>query len=199
MKASDILKKVPFVRYEEEEPKGTEKPPLTRVLDGEVTEEDKEEEDQNQFDDDLDRALYLLKDARDTLDFYSDFELSKGIILLKDRAELKKKVAKIDELLDEVMSETGDEPPDDITYQTIVIEDDPKPLAEHPTHCPKCGQKNIVDGEQLNAVYCPGVNSQTDWKGHYFVGLLEEIEFDTEMSSKERMIAERVLANVGLA
>jgi len=206
MKASEVFRRAMFTVYREE---SDESPPLIRVLDaettkvidvtvldGELVKEEEDEKDEDEWEDDLEKAISLLKDARDTLDFYADFQLSKGIVLLQDRAEIKKKVGKIDEFLDYTMESTGDAPPDDVSYKTIEIEDDPKPLSEHPTHCPKCGVKNIIDRDSLEAVFCPATNDPVDWKGHYFVGLEPE---DEKMTSKERELAERILSNVGIS
>lgn len=186
---------VVFYRMEDEEtPK--EGPKLLaagKVLDGEVVEPTDEDDE---FEDDLDKAVSLLKGAADWLDYYSDFELSKGIVLLEDRMKIRKELLTIEAFLKD-MEPISDVPPNDINYKIDVKEDetDPKPLKDHPTHCPHCGQKNIVDPDQLQAVYCPGVQNPDDWKDHYFVGLVPK---DDEMSEKDREVAERVLSNLGL-
>lgn len=207
MNYDEVMKRSPLIVYQmeetqeetQEEPKKEDQEKI-RVLDGEaITDEDDEEE----FEDDLDKSIDLLNEARNLLSYLGDWQLSKGIVMLKDRVEINRQVKKIDKFLEDLMELSSDIPPDDVSYKVeegkADKEDDPKPLNEHPTHCPKCGQKNIIDKDQLNAVYCPNTNDPINWKGHYFVGLEENLEFDKDMSPKEKALAERILSNMGLS
>jgi len=179
MNLEDAMLIAPTVHYSEGPP-----PPMTpiKVLDGEVeldleVDLDKGADEDEEFEDSLDAAIALLKMCKGIFSYYIDFSPagSGGIIRLDDRMKLIEYKKELERFIDAHELESGDVPPDDVSYKDEEESKSMLPDGVPGDTCPKCMRKLIIDRNMM-AVYCPQAEvAGTDFTGHYFEPI-EEVD-----------------------
>jgi len=182
MNLEEAILMAPTVYYNDEIP--AQMMPI-RVLDGEVeldlevdmrTGADVTDEDE-EFEDSLDAAIALLKMCKGIFSYYIDFSPagSGGIIRLDDRMKLIEYKKELERFIDAHELESGDVPPDDVSYKDEEESKSMLPDGVPGDTCPKCMRKLIIDRNMM-AVYCPQAEvAGTDFTGHYFEPI-EEVD-----------------------